>query len=83
MIKVFANLIHEELLALAMIQKASVATQMKPLKTQKEVMELFEKWWDSDGSGMPPKPGEDAETHVKRISAVAWSNGAYCVGVKE
>jgi hypothetical protein len=56
---------------------------MKPLKTQKEVMELFEKWWDSDGSGMSPRPGEDAKTHVKRISAIAWSNGAYCVGVKE
>ena len=53
---------------------------MRPLKTQKEVMELFEKWWNNEGSGMPPKPGEDAEIHVKRISAIAWSNGACCVG---
>ena len=56
---------------------------MKPLKTQKEVMKLFEKWWHNDGSGMSPKPSEDAETHVKRISAIAWSNGAYCAGAKE
>jgi hypothetical protein len=53
---------------------------MKPLKTQQEVMGLFEEWWHNEGSGMPPKPGEDAEIHVKRISAIAWSNGAYCVG---
>jgi len=56
---------------------------MKSLKTQKEVMELFEKWWDNEGSSMPLKPGEDAEIHVKRISATAWSNGAYCAGVME
>jgi hypothetical protein len=57
--------------------------QMKPLKTQKEVMELFEKWWDREIPDLPPKLGEETEAYVKRISAIAWSNGAYCVGVKE
>ncbi len=37
----------------------------------------YEKWWREEGSGMPPLPGEDAETHVKRIASIAWSNGAY------
>jgi hypothetical protein len=37
----------------------------------------FDVWWHNEGSGMPPLPGEDAETHVHRICAIAWSNGAY------
>ena len=37
----------------------------------------FEVWWHREGSGMPPLPGEDAEIHVKRISEIAWSNGAF------
>jgi hypothetical protein len=56
---------------------------MKSLKTQIEVMELFEKWWDREIPDLPPKLGEETDVYVKRISAIAWSNGAYCVGVKE
>lgn len=37
----------------------------------------FDVWWHNEGSGMPPLPGEDAETHVRRICEIAWSNGAY------
>ena len=33
----------------------------------------FEAWWYNEGSGMPPQPGEDAETHVHRICKIAWS----------
>lgn len=40
-------------------------------------MSDFETWWRNEGSGMPPLEGEDAEIHVKRIAAIAWSNGAY------
>lgn len=37
----------------------------------------FERWWDEEGSGMCPLPGEDAETHVKRVCKIAWDNGAF------
>lgn len=37
----------------------------------------FDVWWHNEGSGMPPLPGEDAETHVRRICEIAWANGAY------
>ena len=40
-------------------------------------IEAFDVWWHNEGSGMPPLPGEDAETHVRRICEIAWSNGAY------
>ena len=36
----------------------------------------FDVWWHNEGSGMPPQAGEDAETHVRRICEIAWSNGA-------
>jgi hypothetical protein len=32
----------------------------------------FERWWHEEGSGMPPLDGEDAETHVHRVSRIAW-----------
>ena len=34
-------------------------------------------WWHKEGSGMPPLKGEDTETHVKRITRIAWHNGAF------
>ena len=37
----------------------------------------FDVWWNEEGSGMPPNVGEDAETHVKRISRIAWNNGGF------
>jgi hypothetical protein len=37
----------------------------------------YEKWWRVEGSGLPPFPGEDAEAHVRRLTRIAWSNGAY------
>lgn len=37
----------------------------------------FDVWWHNEGSEMPPLPSEDAETHVRRICEIAWSNGAY------
>lgn len=39
----------------------------------------FDEWWNNEGSGMPPLTGEDAETHVHRISRIAWLNGAFKV----
>lgn len=37
----------------------------------------FEVWWHREGSGMAPNVGEDSEERVRRVSAIAWSNGAY------
>jgi len=39
--------------------------------------EDFKIWWHREGSGMPPLKGEDTCEHVERVSAIAWSNGAY------
>lgn len=35
----------------------------------------FDAWWHNEGSGLPPLPGEDAETHVRRVCKIAWMNG--------
>lgn len=35
----------------------------------------FTEWWHNEGSGIPSLPGEDAETHVRRVSRVAWLVG--------
>jgi len=47
----------------------------------KAIMDAFEQWWHLEGSGMAPLPEEEQVTHVKRISAIAWSNGAYANGL--
>ena len=39
--------------------------------------EDFEIWWHNEGSGMPPFKEEETCDHVKRVSAIAWSNGAF------
>lgn len=36
----------------------------------------FEVWWHHEGSAMAPLPGEDAEQHTRRLTKIAWSNGA-------
>lgn len=37
----------------------------------------FDTWWYQEGSGIIPKGKEDMEEFAKRISHIAWSNGAY------
>jgi hypothetical protein len=37
----------------------------------------YKTWWDNEGSGMRPLPNEDTEEFARRITAIAWSNGAY------
>ena len=39
--------------------------------------EAFERWWNEEGSGMPPKPGEETEHFARRMTEIAWTNGAY------
>lgn len=41
------------------------------------VEDAFQFWWDNEGSGMPPKPGEEYCDWVERIAKIAWANGAY------
>jgi hypothetical protein len=51
--------------------------ESEPSKGRASDMAAFERWWHDEGSGMPPRKGEDRETHVRRICEIAWSNGAY------
>jgi hypothetical protein len=37
----------------------------------------WQKWWYDKGSGMRPEPDEDWETFVRRMTALAWSTGAF------
>ena len=39
--------------------------------------EAFERWWNKEGSGMPPKPGEETEHFARRMTEIAWMNGAH------
>jgi hypothetical protein len=45
--------------------------------TDAELGRRFRVWWHNEGSGLPPLPGMDHEEHVRRISEIAWANGAY------
>ena len=37
----------------------------------------FNKWWYEDGSGFQKRENEDMEEFVRRISEIAWLNGAF------
>lgn len=37
----------------------------------------FKIWWHNEGSGMPSFKDEETCDHVERVSAIAWSNGAF------
>jgi hypothetical protein len=41
-----------------------------------EMINSFEAWWYNEGSGMSPLPGEDAESHVHRMTRLAYLLGA-------
>ena len=41
------------------------------------MMADFEKWWANEGSGMPPRGGDDCEQHCYKMCAIAWANGEY------
>ena len=54
------------------------AIQPKPEElTDEEIEKSFQLWWLNEGGGMRPSNGEDQEEHVRRVSQIAWSNGAY------
>ena len=35
----------------------------------------FNIWWHREGSGLPPKKGEDHEIHTRDMCLIAWDNG--------
>ncbi len=39
--------------------------------------DAFDQWWLNEGSGMAPLSGHDHEAHARRISRIAWHNGAH------
>jgi hypothetical protein len=45
--------------------------------TDEELSRRFRAWWYDEGSGLPPLPSMDHEEHTRRISEIAWANGAY------
>ena len=45
--------------------------------TEEEIEKSFQRWWFNEGSGIRPSNGEDQEERVRRVSQIAWSNGAY------
>jgi hypothetical protein len=58
--------------------KQSTQSQPEPVApTDEELSSRFRAWWHNEGSGLPPLPGMDHEEHVRRISEIAWANGAY------
>lgn len=47
------------------------------IDNQELLLDTFEKWWYQECSGLQKKENEDIEEFVKRISEIAWLNGAY------
>jgi hypothetical protein len=45
--------------------------------TDQELRRRFLTWWREEGSAMRPHPDHDHEEHARRISEIAWANGAY------
>ena len=57
--------------------RASLAQTGPQGPTDEELQRRFLVWWHDEGSGMLPLPGRDYEEHARRISEIAWANGAY------
>jgi cell division protein FtsB len=39
--------------------------------------QAWRQWWDEEGSAMRPLPNEDTEQFARRMTEIAWSNGAF------
>jgi hypothetical protein len=39
---------------------------------------LWQVWWDQEGSAIQPNANEDIEEFARRITQIAWENGAFC-----
>ena len=63
---------------LSFIHHPTALSQPEPVApTDEELSRRFRAWWYDEGSGLPPLPGMDHEEHTRRISEIAWANGAY------
>lgn len=58
-------------------EKAREESEMLMMLWEEKQQVAFAIWWKDEGSGMTPKPDDDMESHAKRISQIAWMNGAY------
>ena len=69
----------EEQYEAALIAKAEAfLAQPEPEEpTDEELRRRFLTWWNEEGSAMRPLSGHDYEEHARRISEIAWANGAY------
>ena len=47
------------------------------IKDSKKHESDFDVWWFNEGSGIRPIEKEDAEEHCRRVSRIAWLNGAF------
>ena len=47
--------------------------------TAKDIQNNFDAWWNEEGHTIQPREQETAAEHLKRITNVAWTNGAYKV----
>ena len=63
--------------ALVYRARAALAQPVAEGPTDEELSRRFRAWWYDEGSGLPPLPGMDHEEHTRRISEIAWANGAY------
>ena len=42
----------------------------------------FDVWWHNQGSGIPPLPCEDSETHVRCVCNIAWEKAQECLATR-
>ena len=62
--------------ALARYGRPAIQSEPEGL-TEEEIEEHFQRWWSYEGFRMRPFNGEDQGEHTRRVSQIAWSNGAY------
>lgn len=61
----------------AWAKKDKNADTVYAVKTGEQLLTPFDRWWHNEGSGMPPKDGEDQEEFMRRVAQIAWDNGVY------
>jgi hypothetical protein len=65
------------------MRQSATQTQRSPRCGRGSRMEIdmiqhaWLQWWDYEGSAMRPHPSEDTEQFARRITNIAWSNGAF------
>jgi|DEB0MinimDraft_6_1074348.scaffolds.fasta_scaffold302697_2 hypothetical protein len=57
--------------------RAHLAQPVQPNLTDEELKRRFLTWWREEASAMRPHPEHDHVEHARRISEIAWANGAY------